>query len=150
MAARCPAPVPMWASDAMRLALALCAAFTLPAAAETPMTGAEFQAHVGTNTFSYAYSNGVRGTADYGPGRTLLWAFEGGDCFTGTWFEDGDQLCFAFEDGRLSACWHFFKDNGRLRGTATYLASGDTADIEIFEVSHSDQPLGCPGPDVGV
>jgi hypothetical protein len=138
----------------MRLALALFAALSLPAAvpaaAETPMTGAEFQAHVGTNTFSYAYSNGVRGTADYGPGRTLLWAFEGDDCISGKWFEDGDQLCFAFEDGRLSACWHFFKDNGRLRGQATYLGSGDLAEIEIFEVSHTDQPLGCLGPDVGV
>ena len=66
------------------------------------------------------------------------------------WFEDGDQLCFAFEDGRLSACWHFFKDNGRLRGQATYLGSSDLAEIEIFEVSHTDQPLTCAGPDVGV
>ena len=140
----------MWASDQMRFCLALCAALSGPAAAETPMTGAEFQAHVGTNTFSYAYSNGVRGTADYGPDRTLLWAFEGDDCISGKWFEDGDQLCFAFEDGRLSACWHFFKDNGRLRGQATYLGSGDLAEIEIFEVSHTDQPLTCAGPDVGV
>jgi hypothetical protein len=134
----------------MRLALALSAALSCPAAAETPMTGAEFQAHVGTGTFSYRYSNGVRGTADYGPGRTLLWAFEGDTCISGTWFEDGDQLCFAFQDGQLSACWLFYKDKGRLRGQATYLGSGDLAEIEIFEVSHTDQPLGCPGPAVGV
>ena len=121
-----------------------------PALADTPMTGAEFQAHVGTGTVSYLYSNGVRGVADYGPDRTLLWAFEGDDCIKGYWFEDGDQLCFAFEDGTLSACWHFFKDGDRIRGHATVLASGDLTDLEIREVSHTDQALTCSGPDVGV
>ncbi len=131
-------------------ALTLTALLASPALAETPMTGAEFQAHVGSNTFSYAYSNGARGTADYGPGRTLLWAFEGDSCISGYWFEEGDQLCFAFEDGRLSACWLFYKESDRLRGQATILGSGAQPDIEIFEVSHTDQPLTCPGPDVGV
>jgi hypothetical protein len=127
--------------------VALCPAL---ATAETPMTGAEFQAHVGSNTISYLYSNGVRGTADYGPARTLRWAFEGDTCINGSWFDDGDQLCFAFEDGTLSACWHFYKDGNRIHGTATLLGSGDQPDLEIHEVSHTDQPLTCPGPDVGV
>ena len=134
----------------MRFALAI--GVVLPGAAfgETPMTGAEFQAHVGTNTFSYEYSNGVRGIADYGPGRTLLWAFEGDSCVNGYWFDDGDELCFAFEDKTLSACWQFYKDGNLLRGHATRLGSGDGADIDIFEVSHTDQPLTCPGADTGV
>jgi hypothetical protein len=133
----------------MRLALALA---LLPAAAlaETPMTGAKFQAHVGTGSVAYLYSNGVRGVADYGPDRTLLWAFEGDDCIKGYWFDDGDQLCFAFEDGTLSACWHFFKEDNRLRGVATQLGSGNLTHLEIYEVAHTDQPLTCPGPDVGV
>jgi hypothetical protein len=133
----------------MRIAI-LALFLATPALARTPMTGAEFQAHVGTSTISYLYSSGVRGVADYGPDRTLLWAFEGDDCIRGYWFEDGDQLCFAFEDGTLSACWHFFKDGDRLRGIATVLGSGDTPDLEIYEVSHTDQPLTCSGPDVGV
>ena len=130
-------------------AACLAALLTGPALAEAPMTGAEFQAHVGTNTFSYRYSDGTRGIADYGPGRTLLWAFEGDECVNGTWFEDGDQLCFAFEDVSLAACWHFYKDSNRLRGRATALGTGDQPDIDIVEVSHTDQPLTCPGPDVG-
>jgi hypothetical protein len=134
----------------MRLAVLLFALLPATAHAETPMTGAEFQAHVGQNTISYLYSSGVRGIADYGPARTLRWAFEGEACFNGYWFEDGDQLCFAFEDGTLSACWHFFKDGNRLRGTATVLGSGDLTELEIQEVSHTDQPLTCPGPDMGV
>jgi hypothetical protein len=132
-----------------RLALSLSLMLGAPALAETPMTGAEFQAHVGQNTISYLYSTGIRGVADYGPGRTLLWAFEGDTCIKGTWFEDGDQLCFAFEDGSLSACWHFYLEDNRLHGRSTVLASGDLEPIDIVEVSHTDQPLTCPGPDVG-
>lgn len=130
------------------LALALAVAPTL-AAAEPPMTGAEFQAHIGMNTFSYLYSNGVRGTADYGPGHTLVWAFEGDTCVNGYWFEAGDDICFAFEDGALSACWHFYKQDNRLHGIATRLSSGDQTSVEIFEASHTDQSVDCPGPDVG-
>lgn len=133
----------------MRLALIL-AAWPAVATAETPLTGAEFQAHIGQNTISYLYSNGVRGTADYGPDRTLLWAFEDSDCFEGSWFDRGNEICFAFADGTLSACWHFFKDDERLRGKATFLSSGSPLDLEIREVSHTDQPLRCAGPDVGV
>lgn len=134
----------------MRKPLVLLALLPGPVLAEAPMTGAEFQAHVSQNTISYLYSNGVRGVADYGPDRTLRWAFEGDACINGYWFEDGDQLCFAFEDGTLSACWHFYRDGDRIRGTATRRSSGNTSEIDIFEVSHSDQPLTCPGPDVGV
>jgi hypothetical protein len=114
------------------------------------MTGAEFQAHIGTNTFSYGYSTGARGIADYGPDRTLLWAFKGDRCITGRWHEDGEEICFAYEDGTLSACWHFFLEGNRLRGIATRLGSGRPAGLEIFELSHTDQPLVCAGPDVGV
>ena len=118
--------------------------------AEKPLTGAEFQAHIGQNTMSYAYSNGARGIADHGPDRTLVWAFEGEACFHAQWFEDRDQICFAFEDGTVSACWQMFLDGDRLRGKATYLSSGSPLDLEIHEVSHTDQALSCPGPDVGV
>jgi hypothetical protein len=133
----------------MRKAVLL-VALASPAFAEDPMTAAEFQAHVGQNTVSYLYSNGVRGTADYGPDRTLLWAFEGDSCFAGYWFDKEDQICFAFADGTLSACWHFYRQDDRLLGKATFLHSGSPLDLELVEVSHTDQSMSCPGPDVGV
>jgi hypothetical protein len=133
----------------MRLALVL-ALFPTIASAETPLTATEFQAHIGLDTISYRYSDGTRGTADYGPDRRFLWAFEGDSCIEGTWFDRGNEICFAHADGRLSACWHFFKDGNRLRGTATFLSSGSPLNLEIQEVSHTDQPLRCAGPDVGV
>jgi hypothetical protein len=133
----------------MRLALLL-AAWPAMSAAETPLTGAEFQAHIGQNTISYLYSNSVRGVADYGPNRTLLWAFEGDECIQGQWYEDGSEICFAYENGTLSACWNFYIDGDRLRGVATRLGSGTQPDLQIFEVAHTDQPLTCSDPDVGV
>ncbi|KAF0112873.1 MAG: hypothetical protein FD150_2232 [Rhodobacteraceae bacterium] len=120
------------------------------AAAETPMTGAEFQAHVGRNTFSYGYSTGTRSIADYGADQTVLWAFQGDRCVTGRWYADGKEICFANKDGTLSACWHFFLKDNRLRGLATRLGSGGPDGMEIFEISHTDQPLVCAGPDAGV
>jgi hypothetical protein len=139
----------MWGCDVKPLACLL-ATWPLTAAAERPLTGAEFQAHVGQNTISYLYSNAVRGVADYGPNRTLLWAFEGDDCIRGQWFEDGSDICFAFEDGTLSACWAFHLDGNRLKGVATRLGSGALPDLEIVELAHTDQPLTCTGPGVGV
>jgi hypothetical protein len=149
MAARCPAPAPMWASDAMRPGLLL-AVFAAPALAETPLTPAEFAAHIGTDTLTYDYSSGDRGTADYGPNRTLRWAFAGAPCFNGTWFPRDDEICFASEDGTLSACWLFYNRTNGLHGIATFRASGDTAPLEIFEIARTTAPLACDLPHVGV
>ncbi|WP_295079489.1 hypothetical protein [Tabrizicola sp.] len=121
-----------------------------PTLADTPLTADAFAAHVGTDTVTYVYSTGERGSADYGPDRTLRWAFEGEPCFDGLWFARTDEICFAYPDGRLSACWHIFQDGEGLRGTATELGSGSSAPIEIRETGRSRDPLACPGPDVGV
>lgn len=149
MAVPCHAPARMWASDPMRSALP--AVFlAAPALAETPLSAEAFAAHVGMDTVTYAYSSGVRGTADYEADGTLRWAFEGEPCFEGRWFARADEICFAYADGRLSACWHFFLDATGLRATATTLSSGSTDQIEIREVARSATPLDCPAPGVGV
>jgi hypothetical protein len=129
---------------------ALAGLATAPAQAGTPLTAAEFAAHVSRDTLSYTYSSGARGTADFGPGRTLLWAFEGDACVEAIWFDRGNEICFAYPDGKISACWHLYMGEDGLYGVATELASGSTERLEIHEVARSDRPLACPGPDVGV
>ncbi|HLQ18315.1 MAG TPA: hypothetical protein VK146_04980 [Tabrizicola sp.] len=121
-----------------------------PALAETPLSGPAFAAHVGTDTIRFVYSTGDRGTADYNADGTLVWAFDGAACFDGRWFARNDEICFAYADGRLSACWHFFLDATGLRGQATLLASGSTEPLEIRETGRSVSPLDCQGPSVGV
>ena len=130
--------------------VALLVLLTGPALADTPLSASAFAAHVGTDTITYTYSTGTRGTADYGPDGTLLWAFEGEPCFEGRWFARADEICFAYTDGRLSACWHFFLDDKGLRGTATELASGNAEPLEIRETARAFAPLDCPAPQVGV
>lgn len=137
----------MRASVLAALPAALLAA---PASAQSPLSAEAFAAHVGTDTVTYTYSTGHRGTADYGPDRTLRWAFAGEPCFDGIWFARNDEICFAYPDGRLSACWHFFQDGGQLRGIATALGSGAATSLEIRETGRSAAPLACPAPDVGV
>ncbi|MCU0904152.1 MAG: hypothetical protein MUE83_09795 [Tabrizicola sp.] len=131
-------------------AVLLSALLASTAGAEALLTGEAFEAHIARDTISYGYSNGVRGTADYGPDRTLLWAFDGQPCLKGQWFPRGDEICFAFEDGTLSACWHMTLGPDGLQGTMTEPAPDALGPIRIFETTRSPAPLVCLPPDVGV
>lgn len=133
----------------MRPALAL-ALFAPPACAEPALTAQGFEAYVAGDTITYGYSSGGRGTADYGPDRRLVWAFDGGPCFDGAWFPPGQDICFSLADGTLSACWRMTLGPEGQQGTATERASGSTEPLTIFELARSPEPLACPAPDVGV
>jgi hypothetical protein len=126
------------------LAAALLAAF--PALAETPMTGDEFEAHVGTSTLTYDYGDGVFGIEEYLPGRKVRWAFEADNCLVGTWYEKGDQICFTYDNGGEPACWLFFDLGGYVKGRFM----GEGGGWEIYELDKTNEPLSCTGPDVGV
>jgi hypothetical protein len=130
----------------VRLPLVALALWPLPAAAEGVLTAEDFAAHIGTSTLTYTYSSGYTGRAQYGPDRTLLWAFEGEPCVTGQWSQIGDQLCFDFADQDMSACWLFSFKDGKLLGV---LQNTDGITV-ITETARSDQPLVCSAPDVGV
>jgi hypothetical protein len=123
----------------MRLALALIAGLPGPVAAETPMTGAEFEAYVGTDTVTYAYESGLTGIADYGPDRTLRWQFADDGCVDARWHEDGDALCFVFELPEMSACWHFYRRGKGIVG----IGIGDAANETITDTARSAAPLAC-------
>ncbi|NJM83975.1 MAG: hypothetical protein HC844_17365 [Tabrizicola sp.] len=118
----------------------------LPALAETPMTGDQFEAHVGTNRLTYDYGGGLLGIEEYLPDRRVRWAFEADTCLEGTWYEDGDQICFTYENGGEPACWLFFDLGGTIKGRFM----GEGGGWEIFEIEKKDAPLSCSGPDVGV
>ena len=126
----------------MRAALALGAALTGPAAAESPMTGAEFQAYVGIDTLTYGYSDGTVGQAEYGPERTVRWQYDGeATCTDGRWEQDGDLLCFKFEDKDWPVCWRFVLTAGGLHGTGAGRMDG----FRIFQINRSNRPLACAG-----
>lgn len=116
----------------------------LPAAAQAPLTAEEFEAYATGKTLSYALGGQVFGTEQYLPGRRVVWAFEGSDCQYGRWYPQGEQICFAYEDGEPQ-CWVFARDGSGL--SARYM---NDPGLQLSEVAQSPEPLTCPGPDVGV
>jgi len=132
-----------------RLFLALPFALSLaaPAArAETPLSGAEFEANTTGEIITYDYGGGLFGTEEYLPGRSVRWAFDGDLCIYGEWYQAGDQICFVYENDPTPACWLYFLEDGLIRGR--YM--GDGGGWEILESTRDGGPLPCAGPDVGV
>ncbi len=125
-------------------AVLIAALLPLPALAETPMSGAEFEAYATGKTLTYAFNGGVFGTEEYLPGRTVRWAFTEDVCQFGRWYEKETQICFLYEDDPDEQCWQFFNTPTGLR--AQYMDGG----TQLSEVEQSTTGLGCPGPDVGV
>lgn len=146
MAAPCPAPGRTWVSDAMRL-LPLALAFAPFAAfAEAPLTAAGFEAHVLGKTVTYSRQGSIFGIEEYLEGRQVRWSVAPNYCQYGTWYPEGDAICFVYEADPTPHCWTFWLREGAL----VALATGADPGTELFETAASDQGLPCPGPDVGV
>jgi hypothetical protein len=140
--AHCPPAAPRAIVRAMRWALLL-AALAVPAAAETPLSGAAFDALTRGQTFTYAEDGVPYGAEEYRDDREVVWSFLDGECLHGRWYEAGDAICFVYEDLEGPRCWEFF-DEGRLR--ARFLGGG----ADLIELDRSEEPLECLGPNVGV
>ncbi|NJM83978.1 MAG: hypothetical protein HC844_17380 [Tabrizicola sp.] len=114
--------------------------------AETILTPEEFDALSVGKTLSYAQDGQIYGREMHFPGRQVRIAIPGRECGKGTWFARGTEICFVYEGLPNEHCWTFRRDGDRL------LAHGSAAngDSPPSEVTLSDAPLSCPGPDVGV
>jgi hypothetical protein len=121
-------------------------AAALPVRAELPLSADEFDAATVGQTLTYDYGGGLSGTEEYLRDRRVRWAFEGDLCIYGDWYQEGDEICFVYENDPTPACWLYFLENGKLRGR--YMGEG--GGWEIVETSRDGGPLPCAGPDVGV
>ena len=135
----------------LALALLACAS---PVLAETappatppgsPMTAAAFEAYVTGKTLTYAQGGRIYGTEQYKPDRKVVWAFTEEECREGYWFAQGPQICFVYEDPNDPQCWLFYS---RADGMWARFV-GDAADAPLSQVSPSQGPLSCAGPNVG-
>ncbi len=125
----------------MRTAVVFLAA--LPAAAETPLTAEAFDELTRGKTYYYAEEGAPYGAEEYRAGREVIWSFLDGRCLRGTWHQQGEAICFVYEDLPTPQCWHFFDEGGL---SARFLG-GET---DLTELGQSSEPLRCTGPDVGV
>jgi hypothetical protein len=111
-----------------------------------PLEGPAFEAETTGKTIQFKMQGQPYGAEQYLPGRRVIWAFEGGQCREGTWFEPiPGSICFVYDHDPVPQCWAFFKDGDRLR--ARFEGSGPESDL--IETGRSPAPLACPGPWVG-
>lgn len=127
-------------------ALAVMLFLTTPALGQTPMTAEEFEAFATGKTLDYLSDGQVFGREVYLPGRQVRWAFTAEECKLGHWFPQDQQICFLYDGDPQPKCWLIWPEGDGL--AAAYAT--DTPDIPPRQVRETDEPLSCPGPDVGV
>jgi hypothetical protein len=127
-------------------AVLLLSLLATPALAESPLSAPEFEAHVSGHTLTYTQFGRVYGVEEYLPGRKVRWSVAPDECQYGTWYPEGDFICFVYEYDPNPSCWTFWLREGRL----VALSIADAPGAELTEAERSQTPLPCPGPDVGV
>lgn len=129
----------------MRTVIALI--LTAPAAlAQTAMTPNDFDAWSVGKTLNYSVDGVILGSEVYFADRQVRDADAGGPCLDGSWFADGDAVCFVYPARNGIHCWTYWRDGDTVFAKPLGAASDDPAQ----RVTVADTPLTCPGPEVGV
>ena len=129
-----------------RVALALLLASPM-AMAEEFVSPSEFEAMSANQTQYFERGGEFYGAEQFFSDRTSLWQYGDGTCTRGTWYAQGDEICFVYEASPGPQCWHFTKRNGNFYARIAGLSEGDPSELRLSKVD--DIPLPCPGPDIG-
>lgn len=116
------------------------------AAAQSPLSGSEFDEYTQGKTLFYEFDGQVYGVERYLPNRRVIWSFLDGNCKEGVWYQRDDQICFVYEDRLDPQCWVFTHSG---RGLAARPDGAPEAQ-ELYEVEDIDHDMVCLGPEVGV
>lgn len=122
------------------------AATACPTLAGQVLTAEEFEAHVTGQTVTYSQFGTLFGTEEYLPDRQVRWSVAENLCQYGSWYPQGRDICFVYEDDPTPHCWTFWKEDDRLVALSVTAEPGE----ELYEIDRSETGLSCPGPDVGV
>lgn len=129
-----------------RALMILCLLATAPAAAETPMGADAFDKYTRGKTLFYGAGGAAYGVERYLDNRRVIWSFLDGKCQDGTWYQEGDQICFLYEDRADPQCWTFYEGpNGLI---ARF--ENDPQARELYEAQDIGEDMLCYGPDTGV
>ena len=110
------------------------------------VNGQEFDDYTLGKTFYFASDGEPYGAEEYLPNRRVRWTFLDGKCKEGEWYEEGELICFVYEDQPVPQCWSFEISAGGL--TARF--ENNPNQTQLYEVRQSPEPLMCLGPEVGV
>lgn len=110
------------------------------------MSPDDFDAWSVGKTLDYAVDGQVYGSEAYFPDRRVRDADTGGPCLDGSWFADGDAVCFVYPAREGTHCWLYWREGAAVFAKPVTASPEDPAQ----EVTEAATPLSCPGPDVGV
>jgi hypothetical protein len=117
-----------------------------PALSETPMSASEFEAYTTGKTLYFSSRGRDYGVEEYKPNRRVTWSFLDGECQEGSWYPQGEMICFVYEAYPDPQCWTFFR---RGAGLMARFENDPTA-TTLFETRTSEEPMMCLGPKIGV
>lgn len=124
----------------------LVAALATPLQAQDLLTAEEFDALTIGRTMTWAEFGQVYGVEQYLPGRRVRWTELGDDCKLGHWYQQGEAICFVYEDDPSDpACW-------RITLSGAGMLAEDTEDppgSEPIMVEETLETMPCFGPEVG-
>ncbi|MBO9446222.1 hypothetical protein [Ruegeria sp. R14_0] len=129
----------------MRLAILLTLS-AKTAVAQPALSGSEFDSYTQGKTLFYGFQGEVYGVERYLPNRRVIWSFLDGNCKEGLWYEQGEQICFIYEDRLDPQCWVFTQSD---RGLIAQF-EGDADTTELYEAEDINEEMVCLGPEVGV
>lgn len=115
-----------------------------------PLTLDEFQAATDGQTFVFVQNGLAYGMERYLPRNRVEWSFLDGRCIFGKYFEWQGKICFSYDEhgrdaDRPPQCWTFEQGDRGLEARF-YNPDRDTA---VVQMQPTNDPLICPGPDVG-
>lgn len=127
-------------------ALVLAFHLATPLAAQTPMDAEAFDTYSQGKTLYYGYDGATYGAEEYLPNRRVRWSVLNGQCQEGEWYQDGQMICFVYDDKPDPQCWSFYQRESGLMAQF----ENDPDQTTLFEIEPSDEPMVCLGPEIGV
>lgn len=127
------------------LLLALSAAGA--SAADPKMSASSFEAYTTGKTLFYGRNGSSYGAERYLPNRRVIWSFLDGECKDGSWYPQGENICFLYDDRPDDPqCWSFTQGpNGLI---AQFDDGGQSS--PLYEARDTGEEMVCLGPEVGV
>lgn len=128
----------------MRLLFAL-AVLSAPVQAQDLLTAEEFDALTINRTMTWASYGLVYGVEQYLPGRRVRWTEIGDDCKLGHWYQEGQAICFLYEDDPTPACWEITLSGAGMLAVEL----SDPEGAEPVQIEETTETMPCFGPEIG-
>lgn len=114
---------------------------TSVAAAETPISAEDFEAHVEGRTLTFEAGGQPYGIERYMTGRRVLWSVFDNHCAIGKWYPDGEAICFLYDTAPDDPqCWFVYLEGDRLKTVLVDDLEGEA----LYEARESTEELICP------